>query len=82
VAGTLTISADTGGSQSEAKGLILKIQTTNSQTFSWTTGSKGYYGGLNTLPLTTTGGLKTDVYTFYWDSGTSHWLYTGQGLGY
>jgi hypothetical protein len=62
--------------------LLLKIKTTNSQTFSWATGSKGYYGGLNTIPLTTTGSGKIDYFSFIWESGTSHWLFVGNGLGF
>jgi hypothetical protein len=80
--GTLTVSADTGTHQYEKKDLWIKVNCTNTQTFSWTTGAGGFYGGLVSLPVSTTGGGKTDYYHFFWDSITSHWLFMGQGLGY
>lgn len=81
-AGTLTVSADTGVGQIEGRTLLLKINCTNQQTFSWTTGAGGFYGGVIPLPSTTTGSSKTDFYSFYWDSVTSHWLMTGQSVGF
>ena len=80
--GTLTVSADTGSGQTEGQSLTLKINCTNTQTFSWTSGAKGFYGGLVALPVSTTGSSKTDLYTFYWNSLTSHWLFTGQALAF
>lgn len=80
--GTLTVNADTGTGQTEGRSILLKINCTNSMTFSFPTGTKGIYGGLVGLPVNTSGGGKTDIFSLYWDSVTSHWLFMGQGLGF
>jgi hypothetical protein len=82
VSGTLIISADTGTGQTEGQSLLLKINCTNSQTFSWTSGAKGYYGGTNPLPTTTTGGGKDDYFAFIWDSTNGWWRWTGSATGF
>jgi len=80
--GTLTVSADTGTGQTEGRSILLKINCVNSMTFSLPTGTKGIYGGLVGLPVNTSGGGKTDIFSLYWDATTSHWLFMGQGLGF
>ena len=81
-AGVLTISADTGTAQTEGQSLLLKITCTNTQTFSWTAGVKGYYGGTTALPTTTTGSSKVDYYAFIWDAVAGAWNYTGSAAGF
>jgi hypothetical protein len=80
--GTLIVSADTGTAQTEGQALLLKITCTNAQTFSWTSGAKGYYGGTTALPTTTTGSGKVDYYAFIWDAVAGAWNYTGGAGGF
>ena len=82
VAGTLAMSADIGTAQTEGKSLIIQITSTNSQTFSWTGGAKGFVGGTTALPTTTTGSGKTDYYTFIWSVTANAWRYTGTAGGF
>lgn len=77
--GTLTINADAGVGQTNGRSWLLKIKSTNVQTFSWTS---GYVGGTTALPTTTTGGGKIDNYSFIYDTVNSKFQFTGQALGF
>lgn len=77
-AGTLTINAD-GGTPTNGQGWLLKIKSTNVQTFSW---NAVYVGGTVALPTATTGTSKIDNYSFIYDTVNSKWEYTGSALGF
>ncbi len=72
--GTLTINADAGTGQTEGQGWILKIKSTNVQTFAF---NAQYIGGTNALPTVSSGSSKKDWFTFMWDSIDSKWVFTG-----
>lgn len=78
---TLTINADTG-SPINGQSWALKIKATNTQTFSWNSGTKGYAGGVIALPATTSSGALIDYFTFIYDTVNSRWQFTGQALGF
>lgn len=71
--GTLTINAD-AGTPTNGQAWLLKIKSTNVQTFSWNT---IYAGGTVTLPTASTGGGKIDYWTFIYDTVNTKWHYTG-----
>src|SRR3990167_2993641 len=62
--GTLTINAD-GGTPLNGQSWLLKIKSTNVQTFSW---NAGYVGGTTALPTATTGSSQIDYYAFIRDT--------------
>lgn len=76
--GTLTINADTG-TPTNGQAWLLKIKSTNVQTFSW---NSIFVGGTVALPTTTTGSTKIDYYAFTYDTVNSKWDYTGGGGGF
>lgn len=76
--GTLTINAD-AGTPVNGRSFLLKIKSTNVQTFSW---NAQYVGGTVALPTATTGGGKIDTYAFLYDSVNSKYQFTGQALGF
>lgn len=78
-AGTLTINADAGSSQTEGKALLIELNCTNVQTFSW---NAQYKAGTVALPTATTGGGKTDYYSFIWSTTASGWRFVGNALGF
>lgn len=78
-AGAFTVNADTGTSQTEGKSLVIELNCTNVQTFSW---NAQYKAGVVPLPTATTGGGKTDYYSFIWSSTASGWRFTGNALGF
>lgn len=77
-AGTLTINAD-GGSPLNGQSWLLKIKSTNVQTFSW---NAEFIGGTNALPTATTGNSKIDYFSFIYDTVSSKWDYTGSAMGF
>ena len=77
-AGTLTINAD-GGNPVNGRSWLLKIKSTNVQTFAW---NAQFVGGTYALPISTTGGGKIDYYAFIYDSVNSKWQNTGIGGGF
>jgi phage terminase large subunit-like protein len=80
--GTLTINADTGVVSVQpfnGQAWMLKIKSTNIQTFAW---NAMYVGGSAPLPTTTTGASKIDYYSFVYDAVNSKWHFTGNALGY
>jgi len=76
--GTLNINADTG-QPIEGRSWILKIKSTNVQTYSWNT---NYVGGTTALPTASTGGGKLDYYSFIYDTVNSKWTYVGGAGGF
>lgn len=76
--GTLTINAD-AGTPTNGQAWLLKIKSTNVQTFSW---NGVYVGGTAGLPTVTTGGGKIDNYAFIWDSVNGAWEFTGSAGGF
>jgi len=78
---TLTIASDGGTTQTEGEGLYLRIATTNYMTYSWSSAANGFHAGAVPLPVNTTGGNKTDILSFYWDSINNYWIFTGISTG-
>ena len=76
--GTLAIAVD-GGTPTNGRSMLIKIKSTNVQTFSW---DGSYVGGTNALPTATTGGGKIDYYSFIYDTVNSKWHFTGSALGF
>jgi hypothetical protein len=76
-AGTLTINAD-AGTPANGRAWLLKIKSTNVQTFSW---NSQYVGGIYALPVSTHAG-KIDYFSFIYDSVNSKWDFVGQGGGF
>jgi hypothetical protein len=77
-AGTLTINAD-AGTPTNGQPWLLKIKSTNAQTFSW---NADYVGGTNALPTATSGGSNIDYFAFIYDTVDSVWHYTGGALNF
>lgn len=79
VAGTLTVNAPTG-SPSDTQKLILRISSTNVQTFSW---NAAYQGSTDlSLPTATSGGGKYDYLGFMWNSTASKWQFISKVFGF
>ncbi len=76
--GTLTINAN-GGTCKNGKGWLLKIKSTNVQTFSW---NSYYVGGAIPLPTATTGGGKIDSFSFICDTVNTKEESTGTAMGF
>ena len=76
-AGNLTINAD-GGSPVVGRSWLLKIKSTNVQTFVW---NAQYVGGTYALPISTIAG-KIDYFAFIYCSVNSKWQYTGGATGF
>ena len=68
--GTLTVDAPSG-TPTDGQSLILRIKSTNVQTFSW---GSIYRGSTDfVLPVASTGALKTDYMVFYYNIADSKW---------
>ena len=78
VAGTLTVN-NPSGTPNDGQGLLLRILTTNKQTYSW---GANFRGGTTALPTSTTGTSKTDYIAFIWTAADSKWDLTGQSGGH
>jgi len=78
-AGTLTVNAPTGTLKNGDK-LLLRVKSTNIQTFSW----NAIFIGSTDLPLptTTTGSSKTDYIGFMYNSNTSKWELIATNFGF
>ena len=76
--GTLTLNAPTG-TPTNGQPWLLKIKSTNVQTFSWNT---VFAGGTAGLPVSTSGAGKIDYYAFIYDSVNSKYHFTGNSLGF
>jgi hypothetical protein len=77
-AGTLTVNAPTG-TPTDGQSLVIRIKSTNVQTFAW---NATYNGGSNGLPTSSTGNSKVDLYSFMRDSITTNWVFTGAVTGF
>lgn len=77
--GTFTINAPTGTPYNGQK-LVLRLQSTNSLTFSW----NAIFGGGSGLPLpvSSTGSSKYDYMGFIYNSTASKWHVIGSAFGY
>lgn len=77
--GTLTVNAPTGTLKNGDK-LLLRIKSTNVQTFSW----NAVFVGSTDLPLptNTTGSSKTDYAGFMYNSNTSKWELIATNFGF
>lgn len=77
--GTLTINAPTG-SPVDGQRLMLRLKSTNVQTFSW----NGAFIGSNeiTLPSVSTGGSKYDYMGFIYESTSTKWHLISTVFGY
>jgi len=71
--GTLTINNPTG-TPTDQKGLIYRIKSTNSQTYSF---GGQFKGGLIALPTTHSGSSKYDYIGFVWNADASTWDMVG-----
>ena len=76
--GTLTINAD-GGTPTNGQSWLLKMKSTNVQTFSW---NAVYVGGDTALPTATTGSSQIDYYSFIYDTVDSKWHFTGKATNF
>ncbi len=78
-AGTLTVSAPTG-TPVDGQRLILRIKSTNVQTFSF---NAIYRGSTDTaLPTASTGGGAWDYLVFIYNSADSKWDFVGKNFGH
>lgn len=78
-AGTLTINAD-GGTPTNGQRWLLKVKSTNAQTFSW---NAVFVSGSDvTLPTSTTGSSKIDNIGFIYDAVNSKWECVAVARGY
>ncbi len=77
--GTLTANVPSG-TPLNGQVLLIQIKSTNVQTFSW----DGIYVGSTTtaLPVTTTGGTKTDKFFFQYNTDVSKWQIINAQYGY
>ena len=77
--GTLTANAPSG-SPVNGQRLMIRIKSTNIQTFSW---NSIYRGGTTlTLPATSSGSSKTDYFEFIYNSTSAKWDIIESLLGY
>lgn len=80
--GTLTILADLG-TPTNGQMWIMKLKSTNVQTFSWDSSFLGGSGAYAlALPTTSTGGGKVDYYGFIFDDVSSKWHLLAASSGY
>lgn len=78
-AGTLTVNAPTG-TPTDTQKLILRISSTNVQTFSW---NAAYAGSTDlSLPTATSGSGKYDYLGFMWNSTASKWQFISKVFGF
>lgn len=80
--GTLTINADAGISSPQpynGQPWMLKIKSTNVQTFAW---NACFIGGIVALETVTSGGGLTDLFSFLYDTIAAKWAYTGKAAGF
>ena len=77
--GTLTVNAPTG-TITDSEKFILRIKSTNIQTFSWDPVFAGSTDG--SLPATTTGSNKTDYMGFMYMTADSKWHMIAKNFGF
>ena len=78
-AGTLTMAAPTG-TPSDGQKIVIRIKSTNAQTFSW----NGIYRGSTdlALPTSTSGTSKTDYIGFIYNSADNKWDLLAKTFGF
>ncbi len=76
--GTLTINAD-GGTPTNGQSWLLKIKSTNVQTFAW---NSLFVGGTIALPTATSAASKIDYFSFIYDTVNTKWHYVGSAAGF
>ncbi len=76
--GTLTINID-GGTPTNGQAWLLKIKSTNVQTFAW---NGLFVGGSVALPTATAGGSTIDYFAFIYDTVNTKWHFTGTAAGF
>jgi len=76
--GTLTVNAPTG-TPSNGQKLMLRLRSTNVQTFSW---NAIFQGGTTALPTTSSGSSKYDYYGFIYNSTATKWQIVGTATGF
>ena len=78
-AGTLTVNNPIGSPVGSQR-LMLRIKSTNIQTFAW---GNQFRGSTDLpLPVTTSGSSLWDYITFYWNSSSSKWDCLGKNFGF
>jgi hypothetical protein len=79
VAGTLTIAAPTG-SPTDGQKIMIRLQATNTQTFSF---NAVFNGSLDlSLPTTSSNGSKYDYLGFIYNSGATKWNFITRNFGF
>lgn len=78
-AGTYTVNAPTGCVPVEGQKLMIRIKSTNVQTYSW---NSAYRGGTTALPTASTGTSKNDYIGFRYNSTDSKWDFLSLAGGY
>jgi hypothetical protein len=78
VAGTLTVNVPSGTPTNGQK-LMLRLRSTNIQTFSW---NAIFQGGLSPLPTTSSGSSKYDYYGFIYNGTATKWQIVGTATGF
>jgi hypothetical protein len=76
--GTLTVNAPTG-TPSNGQKIMLRLRSTNVQTFSW---NAIFQGGTTALPTTSSGSSKYDYYGFIYNSTATKWQIVGTATGF
>jgi hypothetical protein len=76
--GTLTVNAPTGTPVNGQK-LMLRLRSTNVQTFSW---NAIFQGGTTPLPTTSSGSSKYDYYGFIYNGTATKWQIVGTASGF
>jgi len=77
-AGTLTVNAPSGTPTNGQK-LMLRLRSTNVQTFSW---NAIFQGGTTPLATTSSGSSKYDYYGFIYNSTATKWQVVGSATGF
>jgi hypothetical protein len=77
--GTLTVNAPTG-TLYDGQRLLLRVRTTNVQTYSWNAIFGG--GAIVALPTTSNGSSKYDYIGFMYNSALAKWLVVAYATGY
>jgi hypothetical protein len=77
-AGTLTVNAPSGTPTNGQK-IMLRLRSTNVQTFSW---NAIFQGGTTPLPTTSSGSSKYDYYGFIYNGTATKWQIVGSATGF
>jgi hypothetical protein len=77
-AGTLTVNAPSGTPTNGQK-IMLRLRSTNVQTFAW---NAIFQGGLSPLPTASSGSSKYDYYGFIYNGTATKWQIVGTATGF